>query len=328
MLNVELYDLLMEAAGAFYGAMAAVRARIEPTTPPVPPLLQVRGGRAESPGWFLIQAAEFDPEPLTVAGLRVRDIYAAPRTVQAVLEMLAGEQWLERNGEEYALTSAGRGVLDRLRERPRRFVAELAPLPAADLSHLEGLLGRLISASLASSPPPGPWCLAHSRRRAPPAGDLPLVQIRQYLDDFNAFRDDAHMAAWQPYTADGATWEAFALVCSGEAGSGDAVFAQLVHRGHARQEYAAALATLAARGWLVPCPDAAGPAAGIQAAGTEINPATAYQPTDAGREVRARVEAATDTCFYAPWRCLTADELAAVPVLLTRLRDGLQALAA
>src|SRR5688572_20893176 len=93
-LDAAFYDLLMEAAGAIYTTLAAARRR-DPNAAALPPILQLRGGLAESPGWFLLQAAEFEPEPLTVAGLRVRDIYASERIVGALLDLMASEGWFD-----------------------------------------------------------------------------------------------------------------------------------------------------------------------------------------------------------------------------------------
>jgi hypothetical protein len=97
-MNAEFYNFLMETQGALYGAMQSVRVRPAEELEPPPIIFQIRAGLAESPGWFMVQAAEFDPEPLTVENLRVRDIYASGRIVQALLELLAGEQWLDRLG--------------------------------------------------------------------------------------------------------------------------------------------------------------------------------------------------------------------------------------
>ncbi len=63
---------------------------------------------ANRPAWFLIQAAEFDPEPLSVARLRVRDIYASECIVTALLEVMAAERWLDRHGDDYHLRAEGR----------------------------------------------------------------------------------------------------------------------------------------------------------------------------------------------------------------------------
>ena len=87
MLDEALYNLMMETQAAIFAAASTATASTSEASVP-PPLLQVNAGRAESPGWFLVQAAEFDPEPLTVADLRIRDVYGAPRIVQALLDIL------------------------------------------------------------------------------------------------------------------------------------------------------------------------------------------------------------------------------------------------
>lgn len=307
MLDAALYDLIQETNGAIYEAMAAVRAQSPQPDEPRPPILQLRAGFAESAGWFLVQAVEFAPEPLTVARLRVRDVYASERLVAAFLELMASEQWLDRRGEAYTLTEAGWAVRARSREQVRQLLAEVKLVSAAELTELLSLLDRLIQASLASSTPPGTWCLAHSRNRAPTDDAPPLLKLLQYVDDFNAFRDDAHMAAWQRYELSGATWEAFALVCSGEAHTAEQIFRQLARRGHTRHEYATALAELHGRGWLEP--------------GAESD---AYQTTEPGRLVRAEVEQLTDDYFYAPWSCLTETEVARVHSLLLQIQADLQ----
>jgi hypothetical protein len=308
-LDERFYNLMMEAYGAVGSAMGAVLSRSTDQVEP-PPLLQLHAGRAESPGWFLVQAAEFDPRPITVADLRVRDVYASERIVRALLDLMVSEDWLDRDGQErYLLTESGRGILEHRRQRRQAALVELEPVLGDDAPRLAALLRRVIEASLQSPTPPGTWCLAHSRHRAPVATALPLVQIVQYFDDVNAFRDDAHMAAWQPLGVAGYAWEAFALLCRGQATAVEALFAALAHRGYARGEYAAALQELAERGWVEPGLDGA------------------YAPTAAGRAIHAEAEALTDRYFYAPWVCLEGDEVATTQELLTLMCDQLGVLA-
>src|SRR6185295_15094177 len=104
-LDARFYELTQEVGGAIFGAMPA--ATTQTGAPPAPsPLLQIRRGLAEAPAWYLIQAAEFAPAPLTVASLRVRDIYASERMVAALLELMASEKWLDRRAaDEYHLTA-------------------------------------------------------------------------------------------------------------------------------------------------------------------------------------------------------------------------------
>ena len=309
MLDVEFYNLLMEAFDALYSAGSARHAHSGAPPERQPAILELRAGRAESPGWFLIQAAEFDPEPLTVDNLRVRDVYASERIVQALLELMASEEWLDRSAHEtYCLTAKGRVVLQRRLQRQRELIAGLLPLPADDLALLATMLTQLIDASLAAPMPPGTWCLAHSRRRAPAHDDPALVRIAQCFSDFNAFRDDAHMAAWQSHQLDGYVWEAFALVCDGGADSAATLFEQLAYRGYSSGEYAGALETLTRRSWLEPA-GAAG----------------AYRVTAAGRVARALVERATDNYFYAPWSCLAEAQISELRALLLRFTEQLRA---
>src|SRR5579871_6015625 len=138
MLDAAFYDLMMETAGAIGGAMRVARAQSGDAEPP-PPLLQLRGGYAESPGWFLVQATEFDPEPLTAANLRVRDVYASERIVLALLELMAGEGCLEHDGYgAYSLAAPGRAILDRLRERRYRLLAALDSLCREEIAAIAG----------------------------------------------------------------------------------------------------------------------------------------------------------------------------------------------
>jgi DNA-binding MarR family transcriptional regulator len=273
--------------------------------------LQLRAANAESPSWFLVQAAEFDPEPLTVAKLRVRDVYGSERLVQAILELLVSEQWLDRtDSDTYPLTTTGRAVIARILERRHALNAALEPIPTAAIAQLEQLLGRVIQTSMASPTPPGAWCLAHSRNRAPGRAAAPLAHITQYFSDFNAFRDDAHMAAFQAQGIRGYVWEAFSYICTGAIRTLDTLHDQLAHRGYTRSEHAGALDELTKRGWLRHDGERSG-----------------YEVTEIGRAVRAQAERLTDVYFYAPWSCLAEDELETVSALLIQLRDGALTLA-
>jgi hypothetical protein len=49
----------MESSGAAGNAVVAMRARADVAVPSAPPLLQVKRGKAESAGWYLVQATEF-----------------------------------------------------------------------------------------------------------------------------------------------------------------------------------------------------------------------------------------------------------------------------
>lgn len=304
MFNADFYNLIQSLWGTLGQAMRVARSHGDPSPPSPPALLLLRGGYAESPGWFMVQAAEFEPEPLTVAKLRVRDVYGAERLVRALLDLMVSEQWLDVVGEEYSLTTAGRKVMETLKGRAAVLARAKLPLDQKEVTRLADLLGRVIAASMACEEPPGNWCLAHSRNRAPIAGASPAEQIFQYVADFNAFRDDAHMAAWQPYHMAGCGWEAFALLCGGKGKTAVSIHNQLAYRGHTRGEYAAELEQLHARGWL------------------EQERPGSYFVTPAGQAVWEDVERLTDAYFYEPWKTLSQKEILEAKNLMERLRDG------
>lgn len=111
----------------------------------------------------MVQAAEFDPEPLTVRAVRVRDTYASESLVCALLELMASEMWFDRRArEEYALTEKGRAMLSAIFARRRGWLERLE-VRGAQVDALAQTLRALIDASCATEPA---WCVRHSRRRA------------------------------------------------------------------------------------------------------------------------------------------------------------------
>jgi hypothetical protein len=217
--------------------------------------------------------------------------------VAALLTIMASEQWFDRRGDDYHLRAEGRAVLDRIHVNRYRWLGAL-DLPEAGY-RLERRFRDLLNLSLAAGDPPGVWCLAHSRNRAPDEDSSIAPKLFQYVADFNAFRDDCHMASWRPLSIEGYAWEAFGLASDGACPTAGALFDALAHRGYSVADYAAALDDLAGRGWVRPN-------------GGD------YTVTDSGRAVRAEVERLTDAYFYAPWSALS-------PAEVLEIRDDINA---
>lgn len=307
MRDAKLYDEIQELWGAFSRAMGVQRNRLSHATEPPPAMLQLRAGMAESPAWYLIQAAEFDPEPLTVAKIRHRDVYASERLVAGLLELMASERWFDRSDAgDYVLTEDGRYLMTQLRNRPSTYLADLEPIPYDDIAWLEEQFHNLIQASVETAVPPGNWCLLHSRRRAPAENAPNLAKLFQYVADFNAFRDDCHMNAWQPLRLEGYEWEAFSHVASGATHSAEGLFRALAHRGYSRADYHRALKELVLRDWLT----------------TEDNHQT-YHLTLLGKTVQGQVEQRTDSYFYTPWAYLNDNNVNDLRQRLRQLLNGL-----
>lgn len=282
-LDSNIYDLTQNTQGMLFQALRKAQPDVDRSLDPLPLLFQIRSGYAESPAWFMIQASEFDPEPLTVENLRVRDIYASERIVQAVLELLAGERWLARDGKSYHLTNEGRQIVSLMRSRSSAYLnAPALDWPMQSLALLTERVGHIINQSLKPNGGVPPWSLVHSRNRAPADSAPTMQRLSQYFSDFNAFRDDAHMAAWFHLDLQGYEWESFALVAAGQAADAASLFNRLFFRGYSQPEYHQALNLLVDREWL------------------SISE-NKFMLTSKGKAIFNEVEVQTDQYFYDPW---------------------------
>jgi hypothetical protein len=206
----------------------------------------------------------------------------------ALLELLASEKWLDRRADGYYLTGRGQEVLETILARHRVLFSSRLALDPDLLNRLEELMGSVIQASLTDNSPNSTWCLAHSRTRAPKTEASVIYKIVQYTADFNAFRDDAHMAAYGQYDVAGQVWEAFGYIANGTANSADGLFDQLAYRGFSRLEWQEAIDELFKRSW-------------IQYEGSPLG------ASSSGRSVLEHVEEVTNQLFFAPWKSLGKD---------------------
>ncbi len=279
-------------------AWAALDAHLEP----IVERLSAESGVDHAAWGLLLAALTFEPETTTPARLRMRGPYTAAEGYRTRLAAAVEKGYLtEVTPDEYRLTDAGHTETWRFIEELRAVMADVDPLPPADSQRLAGLFDRLVQSSLNTPPPPDTWSIRLSHRLMPdPSPPLPYTE--QAISCLAGYRDDAHLAAWQPSGLSATALESLTLLWRGEADSLDAVCEKLAYRSHPRQVYAGALAELRERGFVA-------------------GPDGAPQVTEAGQTFRDQVEADTDRYFFAPWTCLDDAEKAELAGLLTRLRD-------
>lgn len=253
-----------------------------------PAIMNIKRGYAESPSWMLVQALEFSPEPLTVEKFRQRAVYSSPSLTRALLELLSSEQYFDRVGDDYFLTPKGHNEANKASDLRNYASNGFEPISSEKLIHLKNYISKIIDASLQVDTI-RIWSLEHSRNRAPDTDTNPVAHLIQYGSDFNAYRDDAHMAAFADYDVDGHVWEAFQYVKSEQAQSASALYEQLAYRGFYTEDWHTALIDLETRGWITHTGDL-------------------YTITNKGHTVAKAVEAQTDTYFFAPWDVLSDDE--------------------
>jgi hypothetical protein len=258
----------------------------------------------EGHDWNLLFSVQgMEPAPITAALLQQFSPYATLDKLEQQLADAAGRGLLQADATgSYRLTDRGRQAVQQSFGAVHAALADVEPLPAGDMDRLNGLLRRLVDASIATPTPADKPDLHASRLTDPGARGSAAALTDQYLTDLVRFRDDAHQATWQPHGVGGPTWEALTLIWRGEAYSPDTLAKLLERRAQPAQVYIDAIHTLVERGWVA-------------------QHGEAYRITDRGAALRQEAEETTDRLFYAPWSCLSEVETEDLRELLTQLRD-------
>lgn len=287
-----LFGETAEAIGGHYG-------------PPV--IEKINAVNLDANGWSLLAyALDFDPDPATPARYALRNPYTSPHVFETGLVNLAERGLLKEIARgEYRLTDSGRQVGAEIESALDGSFRQLEPLPQTDLDRLIVLLSRLVDTCERAPEPAEKPCITYNRHSDTGPNGAPLRRILQHLADLNAWRDDAHLTAWQRYEITGPAWEALTFLWQGEARTPDEIAAKLGYRNLTADDYREALDDLVRQGLVEP------------AAADE------YSLTADGLELRDDVEAETDRIYYLPWGCLSPAETAELGTLLARLRDRL-----
>jgi ribosomal protein S19E (S16A) len=249
--------------------------------------------------------------PFTIDHYLMRFPYASPAGVQERLDEAAAAGYMTAQADGYAITDKGRQALATVNDAFYTALTEMETLPVEDLNRLVELLSKVVETSLAAGELVEKLPTKMMHHTHPPADRYgPLGRIDQLLDDLNAFRDDAHRAAWQPAHPglDGRSWEAFTLVWRGQAKTAAELAEQRPNRGYDEAAYGQSLAELAGRDWLVETEEG-------------------YAVTATGQQVRQAAEALTDQYFFAPWDSLAGNEQGQLHNMLLRLKLKLEEMA-
>ena len=185
-------------------------------------------------------------------------------------------------------------------------MSALTPMPKESLRALGNLLAR-ISDAASSTPEPPAHVLIKAKR------DLyQRTNAFAILEGFVAhclllegYRDDCYIATWKAHGVDGHTWEVLDRLSQSDALTFDELHEKTSGRGVTREVHAADVQELARRGW---AEDGSG----------------VVKATEAGKQVRAEVEAETERLFFAPWSCLNESEVEELSNLASQLRDKLK----
>lgn len=179
-------------------------------------------------------------------------------------------------------------------------------LADSELKQLEYFLQQIVVACIEAPEPPQKWAVL-TRFRVAEDDSPPIVQIREFLLDLFAYRDDSHLSAARPHFGRaGIVWDVLGAIWNGSAVNAGQMAERMSIRGYEESEYAVAIQAAVEIGW-------------VEAADL---PDT-FRPTTIGREVREGAERLTDEFFYRPWSVLTDAQLEELYALLAKLQGQL-----
>lgn len=284
-----------------HSAWSAMNPHFEPAIQQV-----IEETQLEPQAWGLILAAlTLEPEETTPGHLIVRTPFTSADHFLYRLKNIAAAGFLaEVHPGKFRLTALGHAAVNRFIDRARFAMAHSDPLPPTESGRLADLLENLVEASLKQPPPPGTWCIGLSYKLMPEK-DPPMPYIEQAFTCLDAYREDAHLAAWRSSGLSAVSLEVLTLLWQDEVHSMDEIIEKLNRRGHERLVYSDALSDLRQRGYLA-------------------GDVPALSLTEAGRLFRDKIEDEIDRLFLIPWMALSPDEKDELAGLLTHLRDGLE----
>lgn len=251
----------------------------------------------------LFLAYNLAPEPISADLIQLRSPYANPDSVQEILEDATEAGYLEKDGEgEYRPTQKGSSAIEIVHKAFYNHVNQLKEFPADQLKELCSLLAKLVESISQTDLSGRKLCFEASFGGHISVDHGTLARVDQHLDDLNAFRDDAHIAAWRPVGVDGHTWEVLTFVWNGNANTPEGLVERLPYRQYTAENYRTTLEDLAQKSWI------------------EVG-AEGYIVTKEGKKIRDEAEEATNQNYFGPWKVLSDDELIRLGELLTALKE-------
>ena len=253
--------------------------------------------------------SELGLDRFSIQDFQKRDPYSNPERFERLFVRLNLKGWIEPIPDGSFLVS------EKARETARFLVqagdvqlSDFRAMPEQDLRRLVLLLKQIVMECCVAPEPPGKWALL-KRFRVADEQFPAIMQVREYLMDVFAYRDDSHLSASRPYFNDaGIVWIVLGALWKGEARNAEQMAEKMAFRGYESEDYEIALQAAMELGWVEP------------GSRTET-----FRLTAQGKQLREHAEQDTNEYFYAPWSVLTREEINDLYELLARLYDHLKA---
>lgn len=252
---------------------------------------------------------ELGLERFSIEDFQKRDPFSNPEQFERLFVRLNVKGWIEPMADgSFRVTERAREMARFLIQAGDVQLSDFASLPDQDLRRLVALLKQIVMECCLAPEPPGKWAIL-KRFRVADEQYPPIMQIREYLMDLFAYRDDSHLSAARPYFNEaGIVWMVLGALWKGDAVNAAQMAEKMGFRGYEVEEYEIALQAAVELGWAEP---------------SSIRP-DEFQLTEPGKQLREQAEEQTNRYFYTPWSVLTPAELQELYGLLTRLYEALR----
>ena len=249
----------------------------------------------------------FDVNPFSIAQFMRYFPYGLAQVNDERLASAVGQGYLASDGQGvYRATESGKSAALRLINVGNEVVAALTPMPKESLRMLGNLLARISGAAFHSPEPPAHVLIKAKRDLYERTGVFATLEgFIAHCFLLEGHRDDCYFATWSAHGVEGHTWEVLDALSQGDALTFADLHSKLSRRGMTEEVHAGDVSELVGRGWVE------------ESSGV-------VKATEAGKQVRAEVEAETERLFFAPWSCLNESELEELASLAGQLRDGLK----
>lgn len=252
---------------------------------------------------------ELGLERFSIGDFQKRDPFSNPEQFERLFVRLNVKGWIEPMADgSFRVTERAREMARFLIQAGDVQLSDFASLPDQDLRRLVALLKQIVMECCLAPEPPGKWAIL-KRFRVADEQYPPIMQIREYLMDLFAYRDDSHLSAARPYFNEaGIVWMVLGALWKGDAVNAAQMAEKMGFRGYEVEEYEIALQAAVELGWAEP---------------SSIRP-DEFQLTEPGKQLREQAEEQTNRYFYTPWSVLTPAERQELYGLLTRLYEALR----
>jgi hypothetical protein len=253
--------------------------------------------------------SELGLERFSIQDFQKRDPFSNPEQFERLFVRLNLRGWIEPKADgSFRVTERARETARILIQEGDVQLSDFSSMPVPELKRLLALLKQIVMECYVTPEPPGKWAILKRFRVADEQYPF-IMQIREYLMDLYAYRDDSHLSAARPYFNDaGIVWLVLGSLETGDAVNAEQMAEKMAFRGYELEEYEIALQAALELGWVQP--------------GSRPGK---FCLTEEGKRLRERAERATNEYFYAPWSVLTQDEIQELHELLIRLHGGLKA---